>query len=72
MERVLKGWGFRIQKSVWSVVTGRSNVSRLHSELEQLPVKSGQVLILRLMANARVRSVGDEFVDPESEKVYLV
>jgi CRISPR-associated protein Cas2 len=72
VDRVLKGWGHRVQKSVFMVRVPRRGVERLKTELERLDLKSGSVLFFRLQGHVPVLSIGREFVDRDAEIAYVV
>lgn len=72
VERVLRDWGFRIQKSVWLVATGRGGIKALVREIERISLLTGQVLLLRLMLGAAPLAVGRPFEDPDSGVAYVV
>jgi CRISPR-associated protein Cas2 len=71
VDKVLCGWGHRIQKSVFSVVTNRVGVQRLQIELGALELKSGSVLLLRLQAQTEILTLGQPFEDPDRKVAYV-
>ena len=72
VDKVLKGWGHRLQKSVFTVTTSRQGIARLKAELEALGVESGTVLILRLQAGVKDWSVGRAYHDPDTDIAYVI
>jgi CRISPR-associated protein Cas2 len=72
VDKVLKGWGHRAQKSVFLVLTGRYGIRQLRAELEALALESGTVLILRLQNDVDPVAVGRPFDDPDAEIAYVV
>jgi CRISPR-associated protein Cas2 len=72
VDKVLKGWGHRAQKSVFLVLTSRYGLKQLRAELEVLKLESGTVLILRLQNDVDPVAVGQPFADPDAEIAYVV
>lgn len=72
VDRVLKGWGQRVQKSVYLVMMPRYGVKRLREELDRLELKTGTVLLFRLQAGVPVASSGVPFHDPDTDLAYIV
>lgn len=72
VDKVLKGWGHRVQKSVFMVRVPRRGVERLKAELQRLELHSGSVLFFRLQGNVRITSIGREYVDRDGEIAYVV
>lgn len=72
VDRLLKGWGFRLQKSVWSVATGRSGIQRLKADLEHLNLETGQVLLFRLQSGEPPLAVGRPFEHIDNEVAYFL
>lgn len=72
VDRILKGWGFRVQKSVWSVATGRAGIRRLQKELEALSIETGQVLLFRLFSEEIPLAVGRPFESRDADLAYIL
>lgn len=72
VDRLLKGWGFRLQKSLWSVATGRPGIKRLADALEALGIQTGQVLIFRLESDQAPIAIGKAFENPDGGIAYFV
>lgn len=58
VERILLGYGFRAQKSVFEIRTDRTHYARLVDMLSALHLETGFVRIYRLGRGARPRSIG--------------
>lgn len=71
LDKLLKGWGSRIQKSVFTVTTSRTGLARLESELGRLALASGSVVICRLQAGAALKTYGQALRDPDEEIAYV-
>lgn len=72
VERLLLGWGHRVQKSVFKVVTTRYGLAQLKTGLENLHISSGSVLIFRLQLPASTIALGQPFHDPDRELAYII
>ncbi len=72
VDKVLKGWGHRAQKSVFLVLTSRYGIKQLRAQLEALALESGTVLILRLQAEVEPVAIGQPFADPDADIAYVV
>ena len=70
VDKVLRGWGHRVQKSVFTVTTSRHGLQRLRSELEALGI-AGSVLIFRLQAGMKPLAIGSPFIDQDQEMAYV-
>lgn len=71
VDKLLSGWGHRIQKSVFSVSTSPTGARRLQQAMEQLQLQSGAVLLLRLQAQVDIVSCGQPFHDPDRDVAYV-
>jgi CRISPR-associated protein Cas2 len=58
VERLLKGYGFRRQLSVFICTLTRSDKARLERDLNTLALNTGFVLIVRLASNTRAQTIG--------------
>lgn len=72
VDRVLKAWGFRVQKSVWTVLTGRAGIGRLHQELDGLKIETGQVLFFRLYGEEPPLAIGRPCENRDGELAYFL
>lgn len=59
VDKVLKGFGFRIQKSVFECRMNRKGKMELIERLDKLQLKTGFVKIYRLEYSSRNEVVGD-------------
>jgi CRISPR-associated protein Cas2 len=57
-DRLLKGYGFRRQKSVFECHMSEAQKRQLHLGLERLGLKTGHVRIYRLQANSEPKVFG--------------
>lgn len=71
VEKLLCGWGHRLQKSVFTVVTPRAGAQRLLRQLEALKIVSGSVILLRLQTQVRTITIGQSFHDPDLDAAYV-
>jgi CRISPR-associated endonuclease Cas2 len=71
IEKSLKGWGHRAQKSVFLVTTTRTGIHTLRSELNAHKIKSGTVLLLRLQASAKPIPIGEPWEHPDAGTAYV-
>lgn len=59
VDRLLKGFGFRIQKSVFECRINRKGKAELIEQLEKLQLKTGFVKIYRLEYSSKSEMVGE-------------
>lgn len=71
VEKTLKGWGHRVQKSVFLVTATRSGILALQRELNMHKIKSGTVLLLRLQANVHPVAIGAPWAHPDGGAAYI-
>ena len=55
VDALLKGWGFRVQKSVFECRLGRGERQRLARALQSLDIQSGTVRIYRIVEQSTLR-----------------
>ncbi len=72
VDRVLKGYGFRVQKSVFSCKLDRGARTRLIAALRALSIETGQVLVFRLQHASPVDSVGLPWVDRDAGCAFVI
>lgn len=71
VEKILKGWGHRAQKSVFLVTTTRSGMRTLQRALEKAQPKSGTILVLRLQSGVEPLSIGQPWEHPDADIAYV-
>jgi CRISPR-associated endonuclease Cas2 len=71
IEKTLKGWGHRAQKSVFLVTTTRSGIHTLQRELNAHQIKSGTVILMRLQANTKTIAIGEPWEHPDAGIAYI-
>ena len=72
VDKLLKGWGHRAQKSVFLILASRRGAQQLQARLEELKLQSGGVLMLRLQGGVAPIAIGRPFEDPDREIAYVV
>jgi CRISPR-associated protein Cas2 len=72
VDRLLKGWGQRVQKSVFLATLPRHGAKRLRAELDRLELKTGTVLLLRLQTGIAIAYSGQPFHDPDTDLAYII
>ena len=72
VDRVLGGFGFRIQKSVFECRLTRAGERALLRELEALRLKTGSVKIYRVHASSRARVVGLPLPTPDAGFAFVL
>ncbi len=71
--RLLKNYGFRVQKSVFECRLTRKDKQRLIDELEGLNVKTGSIKIYRLEFSWKPRTIGKKgSQNPDDDTIYFV
>lgn len=58
LDKLLKGFGFRVQKSVFEVRADTSIITRLGAAIEALALESGHVRLYRLSGSAHAQTYG--------------
>lgn len=71
IEKTLKGWGHRAQKSVFLVTATRRGIRTLQRELDAHKIKSGTVLLLRLQASVGTIVIGEPWEHPDEGTAYI-
>lgn len=71
VEKTLKGWGHRAQKSVYLVTTTRGGITTLQRELNAHKIKSGTILLLRLQSNVEPIAIGEPWDYPDDGAAYI-
>jgi CRISPR-associated protein Cas2 len=68
VDKILKGFGFRIQKSVFECRLNRKTKNELIEKLNDLEIKSGFVKIYRLEYSWKDCTIGQKKTDSQEEK----
>lgn len=71
VDKTLKGWGHRAQKSVYLVTTTRGGINTLQRELNTHKIKSGTILLLRLQTNVAPVAIGEPWENPDEGAAYI-
>ncbi|MEQ1555270.1 MAG: CRISPR-associated endonuclease Cas2 [Gallionella sp.] len=72
IEKTLKGWGHRAQKSVFLVMTTRAGITTLQRELNAHKITTGSVLLLRLQGNnMQPIVIGAHWQHPDAGMAYI-
>lgn len=72
IDKILQGWGHRVQKSVFLVTTTRRSIHTLQAELRATRLQSGTLLLLRLQAHMQPISIGVPWIAPDADTAYIV
>ncbi len=72
VDRILIGYGFRVQKSVFSCSLSRGERERFLTALRGLELKTGNIMIWRTQANAQRIDVGVPAHLPEDQYAFIV
>ncbi len=72
VDRVLAGYGFRVQKSVYEIRVSKYIRKNLIRELEKLEIKSGGILLYRADGNERYAAVGINQPAPDHEVAFII
>ena len=73
VERILKGYGFRRQFSVFICRLTRGDKGRLLKQLQDLTLKSGFVMMLRIASNSHVETIGTcSSPDLDSDYAFII
>lgn len=72
VDRVLTGFGFRAQKSVFECRMSRRTRERLRAALAALDLRTGYVLAWRCATRERDLAVGDAPVMPDLDAAFVV
>jgi CRISPR-associated protein Cas2 len=72
IDKVLKGYGFRVQKSVFECRLGKADKSRLIAGLNKLPIESGSVKLYRVYAAAEIINVGKRTENRDGDFAYVL
>ena len=72
VSRVLSGYGFRVQKSVFECSLSAGGKARLEAELEELDLQSGFLHIYHLNKQAKRSEIGKAPPSPDSSFAFVV
>jgi CRISPR-associated protein Cas2 len=73
VSKVLSGYGFRVQKSVFECRLTRSSLAKINTKLEELEICTGCILIYRLNQNAKRLKIGEcPGIRDEEEYAFVV
>lgn len=72
VDRVLKGFGFRLQKSVFECRLDRRGARALTRELQHLELKTGQVILYRRQPNFPREVVGLPVSSPDDGIAFII
>ena len=72
VDKILLGYGFRVQKSVFECKLGKGACQRLLNELNALNLQTGYVYLYRLQHGAKRLAAGKPPPHPDAELAYIV
>ncbi len=72
VSKILCGYGFRVQKSVFECKLTRADQGNLLRGLQRLGLQSGSVKLYRVYGGARHPVIGQPQVDPDEDHVYVL
>jgi len=72
IDRLLQGYGFRVQKSVFSCKLNRGGRARLVAAIRALGIETGQVLVFRLQHSSPIDAIGEPWVDRDAGCAFVV
>ena len=71
VDRILIGFGFRVQKSVFECRLGRGDKAQLTRQLNALKLQSGSVKIYRVYAGVANTVIGQPSISPDDEPAFV-
>lgn len=71
VDKVLAGFGFRVQKSVYECCLSRGDKAQLVSMLTKLALNTGSVKIYRIYAGTEALVIGQPMQNPDAEPAYV-
>jgi len=71
VDRVLTGYGFRVQKSVFECRLGRGDKAQLMGQLNRLQLRTGSVKMYRVYAGVATVVIGQPSSSPDDEPAYV-
>lgn len=72
IDKVLKGYGFRVQKSVFECRLGKADKTRMIAGLNKLAIQSGSVKLYRVYAGAEIVSIGKRIENRDGDFAYVL
>lgn len=72
VDRLLQGFGFRVQRSVFECRMTPGALRKLRHQLESLGLKSGFVRMYRVLGSATATTVGVAPAGPDDDHAYVV
>jgi CRISPR-associated protein Cas2 len=72
VDKVLQGFGFRVQKSVFECKLTRADQRAIIAALEALELQTGSVKIYRIYGGAKARVIGQPMVDHDADFAYVL
>ena len=72
VDRVLKGFGFRVQKSVFECRLTRSGKLVLAEQLRRLDLKTGTIKLYRIYGGAHTAVFGEAQTQPDECYAYVL
>ena len=72
VDRILKGYGFRVQKSVFECRLGKADKSRLIAEIMKLNVLTGSIKIYRVYGGSENIVLGKPMSSPDADFAYVL
>ncbi|MGH8578724.1 MAG: CRISPR-associated endonuclease Cas2 [Gammaproteobacteria bacterium] len=72
VDRVLRGFGFRVQKSVFECNLTRGDKRALIDQLRRLDLKTGTVKIYRIYAGSNNVVIGQPQAEPDEDYAYIL
>lgn len=72
VDKLLKGYGFRVQKSVFECRLTRAGKAALVAALSKLDLKTGSVKMYRVYAGTEAVVIGQPMQDPDGGHAYTL
>lgn len=72
VEKILLGWGERLQKSVFKVVTTPLGAKQLERALRQTKLDSGNIQMHRLLVPTQVIALGKIVESPQDKIAFFI
>lgn len=70
VDKVMRGMGFRVQKSVFECRLSRGDYQSLLRQLNALAISTGSVKIYRVYGGAKHPVIGKDMVDPDGDAIF--
>lgn len=72
VDKILQGFGFRVQKSVFECKLTRADQRAVITALEGVGLQTGSIKIYRVYGGTKARVVGQPMVDHDADFAYVV